>query len=155
MKNSQITFGIGRACTNPDMPVSLAGYFNVRMWDRILDDLEVRVLVMEKGGQRVALINMIDNDSNNHVRLQPEVIQQEFYRFSRRQYDHMRNYSYAPEVRLSNPGFLKEYYLLAAKQTSGIEAGFGQYAGRHTVGHARPRLPLHFQPALLRKTARL
>ncbi|NMA19929.1 MAG: hypothetical protein GX927_05060 [Lentisphaerae bacterium] len=120
MKNSQITFGIGRACTNPDMPVSLAGYFNVRMWDRILDDLEVRVLVMEKGGQRVALIqyDLITIPTTMYDFIL-EAIQQEFGQiFTPDNMIICATHSHtAPEVRLSNPGSSKEYYPLAAKQT--------------------------------------
>lgn len=47
----KIQFGIGRKCINPEFPISLAGYFNTRIWDRILDDIEVRAIVFkgEKG----------------------------------------------------------------------------------------------------------
>lgn len=44
----ELWFGIGRRCINPDVSVSLAGYFNIRMWDGILDDIEVRVLVLRQ-----------------------------------------------------------------------------------------------------------
>lgn len=46
-----IFFQTARNCINPTVPLSLAGYFNRRMWEKILDDLEVRALVMqdEKG----------------------------------------------------------------------------------------------------------
>ena len=40
----KIKFGTGRKCINPMVPISLAGYFNVRMWNHIKDDLEVRVV---------------------------------------------------------------------------------------------------------------
>ncbi len=49
-------FGIGRACINPAMPISLAGYFNVRMWEKVLDDIEVRVLALRSGDDWAALI---------------------------------------------------------------------------------------------------
>lgn len=55
--DSTVRFGLGRRCINPTMPISLAGYFNIRLWDKVLDDLEVRVLVMEKGGGRAIIIN--------------------------------------------------------------------------------------------------
>ena len=45
----KISFGTARRCLNPPMPVSLAGYFNVRMWDRVLDDLEVRAVIFKQG----------------------------------------------------------------------------------------------------------
>ena len=43
----KIQFGIGRKCINPEVPISLAGYFNKRMWDKVLDDIEVRVAVFK------------------------------------------------------------------------------------------------------------
>ncbi len=43
----KIKFGIGRKCINPEVPISLAGYFNKRMWDKVLDDIEVRVAVFK------------------------------------------------------------------------------------------------------------
>lgn len=42
-----IEFAFARKCINPEVPVSLAGYFNRRMWDHVLDDLEVRVLILK------------------------------------------------------------------------------------------------------------
>ena len=45
----KIHFGTARRCLNPQIPVSLAGYFNVRMWDRVLDDLEVRAVIFKQG----------------------------------------------------------------------------------------------------------
>ena len=43
----KVKFGVGRRCTNPEVPISLAGYFNKRMWDKVLDDIEVRVAVFK------------------------------------------------------------------------------------------------------------
>ncbi len=56
-KNPQsIQFGTGRACINPAMPISLSGYFNTRIWEKVLDDLEVRVLVLNQDDTWAALI---------------------------------------------------------------------------------------------------
>jgi len=52
----KIKFGTGRRCTNPEMPISLAGYFNKRMWNQVLDDLEVRAVVFREGGDYTAII---------------------------------------------------------------------------------------------------
>ncbi len=49
-------FGLGRRCINPGMPISLAGYFNARMWDKILDDIEVRVLALRSGRAWATLV---------------------------------------------------------------------------------------------------
>ncbi len=53
---ASLQFGLGRACINPQMPISLAGYFNVRMWEKVLDDIEVRVLALRSGDDWAALI---------------------------------------------------------------------------------------------------
>ncbi len=52
----KIKFGIGRRCINPQVPISLAGYFNKRMWDHVLDDIEVRALVLTAGEKTVAML---------------------------------------------------------------------------------------------------
>jgi len=52
----KIKFGTGRRCTNPEVPISLAGYFNKRMWNQVLDDLEVRAVVFKEGGDYTAII---------------------------------------------------------------------------------------------------
>ena len=41
---------------NPSMPIGLAGYFNIRMWKKILDDIHVRVLVLRQAEQYFALV---------------------------------------------------------------------------------------------------
>ncbi len=53
---SSIKFGIARRNINPQVPIGLAGYFNIRMWEKIADDLEVRVLALEQDGAAAFLI---------------------------------------------------------------------------------------------------
>ena len=50
----KIVFGMARKCINPEVPISLAGYFNRRMWDHVLDDIEVRALVLKDAKGHVA-----------------------------------------------------------------------------------------------------
>ena len=53
-----ISFAMARKCINPEVPVSLAGYFNRRMWDHVLDDIEVRTLVLKnRKGKTVSFVN--------------------------------------------------------------------------------------------------
>lgn len=52
----KIKFGLGRRCTNPQIPISLAGYFNKRMWTEIRDDIEVRAVVLKSTGEYAAII---------------------------------------------------------------------------------------------------
>jgi neutral ceramidase len=120
MSDNRIRFALGRACTNPELPVSLAGYFNLRMWDHILDDLEVRVLVMEKGGQRVALIqyDLITVPTTLYDCV-VAAMQKEFGdAFGAENLIIAATHSHtAPEVRLRNPGSSKEYYSLLEQRT--------------------------------------
>lgn len=53
----KIEFGTARRCIDPQVPVSLAGYFNVRMWDHVLDDIEVRAVVFKKGTEAAAILH--------------------------------------------------------------------------------------------------
>ena len=53
----KIQYGIGRRCINPEVPISLAGYFNTRMWDKILDDIEVRVIVFKGEKEDFAIVH--------------------------------------------------------------------------------------------------
>ena len=53
----KIRFGTGRRCINPELPISLAGYFNRRMWNHVKDDIEVRAIVFRSGKNVAALIN--------------------------------------------------------------------------------------------------
>ncbi|OQA86759.1 MAG: hypothetical protein BWY31_01161 [Lentisphaerae bacterium ADurb.Bin242] len=56
---NSIECGWDRRTINPVNPVSLGGYFNVRMWESIADDLEVRTLVFRQG-ETLALIVQFD-----------------------------------------------------------------------------------------------
>ena len=52
-----IEYGIARRIITPKIPVSLAGYFNVRMWDKVLDDIEVRAVVFKHGPDYAAILH--------------------------------------------------------------------------------------------------
>ena len=52
-----IEFGTARRNINPKVPVSLAGYFNLRMWDHVKDDLEVRAVVFKQGPELAAVLH--------------------------------------------------------------------------------------------------
>ncbi len=48
--------GAGCRCLNPAMPISLAGYFNIRLWDHVRDDIEVRALALRSGNTWAAVV---------------------------------------------------------------------------------------------------
>ena len=52
----KIKFGTGRCCTTPELPISLAGYFNRRVWTHVLDDIEVRAAVFQDGKDYSAIL---------------------------------------------------------------------------------------------------
>ena len=51
-----IEFGHARRNINPHVPVSLAGYFNIRMWTGVLDDLFVQALALRQGKEAALLL---------------------------------------------------------------------------------------------------
>ncbi|MCX6985316.1 MAG: hypothetical protein NT118_11285, partial [Lentisphaerae bacterium] len=54
--DKNLLYGLGRRCINPQVPVSLAGYFNIRMWEKVADDIEVRTLVLKQGKKYSAIV---------------------------------------------------------------------------------------------------
>ena len=55
--NNQLYCGWARTDITPTLPVSLAGYFNIRIWDKVLDRLEARAVVFKQGDKIAAVIN--------------------------------------------------------------------------------------------------
>ncbi|MBE6367035.1 MAG: hypothetical protein E7052_03890 [Lentisphaerae bacterium] len=56
--SEQLYCGWSRSDITPQVPVSLAGYFNVRIWNKVLDRLEARVIVFKQGDRIAAVVNM-------------------------------------------------------------------------------------------------
>jgi len=52
----KLYLGTARRNINPQVPISLAGYFNLRMWEKILDDIEVTALVLKQGETYSAIV---------------------------------------------------------------------------------------------------
>jgi hypothetical protein len=53
---SSFKFGYATEKITPEVPVSLAGYFNIRMWNKVLDDLYVRTLLFEQDGKYSGIV---------------------------------------------------------------------------------------------------
>lgn len=51
-----VSYGVGRRIINPTLPVSLAGYFNVRRLTEVFDDIEVRAIVFREDGKQFLLV---------------------------------------------------------------------------------------------------
>ncbi len=108
--NKTIKYGTGRCCINPKVPVSLAGYFNARMWDRILDDIFVSTIIISQGDVSGAIISC-DLVTITHV-LAENIYQKlsEFSKFDRHNTIITATHSHtAPEIRNNKPGFNAEY----------------------------------------------
>ena len=56
--SEQLFCGWSRCDITPEVPVSLAGYFNIRIWDEVLDTLEARAIVFKQSGKYAAIVNM-------------------------------------------------------------------------------------------------
>lgn len=48
--------GVGRRCITPQVPVSLAGYFNMRIWDGVLDDIYVHSLAFQADNRSFGVV---------------------------------------------------------------------------------------------------
>ena len=121
MSNSEISFGLGRRCINPKSPASLAGYFNLRPWDHVLDDLEVRVLLLQKGEQQVGIIHFdlitVPSALYEHI-LATLAADPACAAYSGKNLIIAATHTHtAPEVRRQNDGFANDYCDLLAEQT--------------------------------------
>ena len=109
--------GLGRAVIDPTEPISLAGYFNIRLWDRILDSIEVRVMVLEENGVYAAIVNWdLISAAENMVEKVMEKIA-DLTMFSRANMIFNATHTHtAPEVR-NKPGLENAYVDFVAAQT--------------------------------------
>jgi hypothetical protein len=130
MKN-EMYFGFARRNINPEMAISLAGYFNARMWENILDDLEVRALVLRQGAQYTAIVQFdLVTTTQDFI----EAFYAEIADIAELRRENMiitATHSHtAPEIRSGKPGFNSEYVPFAVKQAAG--------ALREAVGNLQP-----------------
>jgi len=115
----QLLFGHARRVINPATPVSLAGYFNLRMWTDVLDDILVQALVLRQGDAAAALLHFDLISVPNHIMaavrekcadlpgLAPENI------LFTATHTHT-----APDIRLSGKGASPEYNHFAIEQAA-------------------------------------
>ena len=72
MNMQKINYGLGRRDITPSMPVSLAGYFNTRMYTNILDRIECRAVVLRSEGKQFLLLQFdllcVDSELYEKVR---------------------------------------------------------------------------------------
>jgi hypothetical protein len=119
MSDKAIQFGFGRANINPSMPISLAGYFNIRMWKTILDDLEVRALVLK---QEETITAIVQFDLVTVSQELAEAFYKEISDIQELSPDKMiitaTHTHTAPEVRGSKPGAHPDFVPFAAKQAA-------------------------------------
>lgn len=122
MSDNKISFSLGRCCINPVQPVSLAGYFNTRYWTEILDDLEVRVLLLKKDDGPVAVIINYDLITIPSA-LYEEIIAALQKRFGKEIFNPANilisatHTHTAPEIRLANLGSSEDYCKYAVEKT--------------------------------------
>ena len=68
-----VSYGLGRRIINPTLPVSLAGYFNVRRLTEVFDDIEVRAIVFREGGKQFLLVQFDRSFSTHQLLLLTQV----------------------------------------------------------------------------------
>lgn len=126
--------GTGRANINPTMPISLAGYFNIRLWDRILDDIEVRALVFKQDNTYAGIVSFdLVSAAENLVALVLEKIA-DLPMFSRENLIFTATHTHtAPEVRIKS-GVEQSYVEFAAGQAvAALRAAVADLAEAETV----------------------
>lgn len=129
----KITYGHAVRSLNPEVPVSLAGYFNKRMWTGVLDDLAVRALVLRHKGATAVLAQC------DLVTITAELYDQVLAELIRNGLDAGRHNLIlcaththtAPEVRPGKPGANPAYLPFAASQ---IAAAIGAACSMATDG---------------------
>lgn len=116
-----IEFGFARRNINPVRPCSLAGYFNERTWNKILDDLEVRVLTLKYGNEYFSIIQFdLVTTTQAFVDAIYDKIEGSNI-FSKENMIITATHTHTgPEIRKSKPGFDEEYEKTAVNQA--IEA---------------------------------
>ncbi len=105
-----IKFGFARRNITPVRSCSLAGYFNERICDRILDDLEVRVFTLKYGNNYFSIIQF-------DLLIIPQILVDSIYekienskKFSKKNMIITATHTHtAPEIRKNKPGFDQEY----------------------------------------------
>ena len=120
MTRDQIYIGIGRCCINPEMPIGLAGYFNVRMWERVLDDIEVRALIFKSGKTFSAIVqyDLIAVPPGLWEALLDELVAAKIDQLNTDNMIVAATHSHtAPEVRSSRSGFNPDYIPFVATKT--------------------------------------
>lgn len=108
--NNIIKFGTGKHCINPKVPVSLAGYFNARMWNCILDDIFVSTVVIAQGDIFSAVISCDLITITNSLAENIYSKLSGFSKLDRHNTIIAATHSHtAPEIRNDKPGFSAEY----------------------------------------------
>jgi len=131
MNENGLQFGYARRNINPSMPISLAGYFNARMWTGILDDLEVKALFLKQGNRQagIVLFDLVGLPAPLVKALREAVadlpgLNPEHVLFTA---THTHT---APEVRSPKPGFNPDYPAFVVEQAAA--------ALREAAGNLRP-----------------
>ena len=116
--DKNLFYGIGRRCINPQVPVSLAGYFNIRMWEKVADDIEVRALVLKQGKKYSAIVQF------DLVTASPELLEA-FYRetadlkaLSRKNMIVTATHSHTAPAVANRPGSHPDYPPFAARKAA-------------------------------------
>ena len=124
----KIEFGTARRIINPTVPISLAGYFNLRMWDHVKDDLEVRAVVFRKGPDYAAILHfdLLCMPLYLCDAILAEIQKKDLFQFSRKNITLCATHTHtAPEVRIGQ-GHNPEYVpFLAEKAAEALEEAAG------------------------------
>lgn len=105
-----IEFGFARRNINPERSCSLAGYFNERIWDKILDDLEVRAFTLKYESNYFSIVQF---DLVTVTQALADAIYKKIEKsdiFAKESMIITATHTHtAPEIRKNKPGFDAEY----------------------------------------------
>ncbi|MBO4647377.1 MAG: hypothetical protein J5806_04400 [Lentisphaeria bacterium] len=127
----KIQFAAARRCLDPQIPISLAGYFNVRMWDRVLDHLEVRAVLFKHGPDYAGILHfdLVTVPLELCDLILDGIHQAGISELTRKNLTFTATHTHTgPEVRRSIRGFDPDYLPFAARQAvDAVREAFGQW----------------------------
>lgn len=121
MNTSKLLFGTAHCVINPTSPMSLAGYFNIRMYTKIFDDLEARALVLKKNNACFLLVqfDLITVTEALYLKLREAIA--DLTEFNEENILFTATHTHTgPDYRLNGPGNGEEYMAFLAEKTSQI-----------------------------------
>jgi len=114
MSNNEILqFGIGHQSIVPPMKMGLAGYFNTRIWNNVLDDISVRCALLKNADQTALIVQFelitVTGELQTAIKLVADKYLDKYTLIATATHCHT-----APELRIARGGYDENYVPFAA-----------------------------------------